>query len=83
MVLKKPRQDQSPTSFKVKEMLVLSALSPQAAEKFVLRQCNWPLLRFGTLEAPIIVRRGQGLDRLPIELASRADAHQIGLGRLP
>jgi hypothetical protein len=35
MVLRRPRQDQSPTSFKVKEMLVLSALSPQAAEKFV------------------------------------------------
>jgi hypothetical protein len=35
MALKKPQQDQSPAFFKPKEMLVLSAFSPQGAEKFV------------------------------------------------
>jgi hypothetical protein len=35
MVLKRPRQGQSLAAFKTKEMLLLSALSPEAAAKFI------------------------------------------------
>jgi hypothetical protein len=34
MPLKRPKQGQSPADYKLKEMLVLSALSPDAAKKF-------------------------------------------------